>query len=191
MRNRPLGSPRSSATPSSAASRLRKAGERRSSSLSPASVRETLRVVRLKRRTPSVLSSPMIAWLSAEREMPSAPAAFWKLRCRASVTRASSSLRDGLAIGENPAPGWLNWSLLYHQSALPTCNTGQWKERSHDKNLVHFRCLLRPRARDGAAAAGARRRGRRDDAPRRGPRGFADRLWRPAACSEARGDRSR
>ena len=46
------------------------AGRNRTSSCSPASVGATLRVVRESSRTPSVSSSPRIAWLMADGETP-------------------------------------------------------------------------------------------------------------------------
>ena len=50
---------------------------------SPASVGETLRVVRVSSRSPSRASSPRMVWLSADCETPSLAAALVKLRSRA------------------------------------------------------------------------------------------------------------
>ncbi len=59
----------------------------------PASVKETLRVVRLKSRTPSVRSSFPTALLSAVVETPSSSAAVRNLPRRATMRTASSSVR--------------------------------------------------------------------------------------------------
>ena len=65
----------------------------RPSSRSPASVGDTLRVVRVSSRTPSRASSPRMVWLSADCETPSFAAALVKLRSRATATKARRSSR--------------------------------------------------------------------------------------------------
>src|SRR5580704_17993753 len=62
------------------------------SSLSPASVSATLRVVRLNIRIPSRSSRERIVWLMVGRAMPTCAAALVKLRCSATATKAVSSL---------------------------------------------------------------------------------------------------
>src|ERR1700722_15450759 len=57
----------------------------------PASVSATLRVLRLRRRTPSRSSKERMVWLSVGAEIPSCAAAFLKFRCSATATKALSS----------------------------------------------------------------------------------------------------
>ena len=64
----------------------------RATNCSPASVNETLRVVRLNSRMPRRASTAAIGWLSAEGDIPSSAAAARKLLVRASATTASYSL---------------------------------------------------------------------------------------------------
>ncbi len=64
----------------------------------PASVGETLRVVRWSRRRPSRSSRARIAWLKVEGAVPSSSAAPRKLRWVATATKAVRSLSDGLDI---------------------------------------------------------------------------------------------
>ncbi len=66
-------------------------GRRRVSKASPAEVGTTLRVVRLRRRTPSCSSRFRIVWLSVDAEMPSCFAARVKLRCSATTMKALNS----------------------------------------------------------------------------------------------------
>lgn len=61
------------------------------SSRSPASVGETLRVVRVSSRMPSRVSSARTVWLSAEGDTPSCAAAQVKLRSRATARKARRS----------------------------------------------------------------------------------------------------
>lgn len=75
MRSEPAGRFRSSPRDSSWAPTLSKAGPTVAISLSPASVAATLRVVRVSRRTPSLVSSRRIVWLRADCEVPSLAAA--------------------------------------------------------------------------------------------------------------------
>jgi len=58
------------------------------SSVSPSAVVDTLRVVRMSRRTPSRASSIDIERLKAERDRPSRAAARVKLRSVATTTKA-------------------------------------------------------------------------------------------------------
>src|SRR3546814_15337078 len=67
---------------------------------SPASVGDTLRVVRASRRTPSRSSSALIVWLRAEGVTPSLAAALVKLWSRATATKACKSFTFGYAIAE-------------------------------------------------------------------------------------------
>ena len=67
----PAGLSRSSLSAASPPRSPRTAGATRRSSRSPASVGETLRVVRVRRRTPSRASRPRMVWLSADCETPS------------------------------------------------------------------------------------------------------------------------
>ena len=78
----------------------------RSSSRVPASVGETLRVVRCNRRMPRVFSSPIKVWLRVERESPNSSAALRKLRWWAIAAKASRSLNAGLVIGVFSAQGY-------------------------------------------------------------------------------------
>jgi hypothetical protein len=68
---------------------------------SPASVGETLRVVRIRSRTPSRASSPRIVWLSADCETPSFAAAFVKLRSLATARKTRRSLMPWRGIHES------------------------------------------------------------------------------------------
>jgi hypothetical protein len=88
---------------------------------SPASVAETLRVVRLNRRTPSRASSAATAWLSAEVDMPSSVAAARKLPSRATAATASYSVSpvEAFAIILNPASSHAILSALSHQCQRP------------------------------------------------------------------------
>ena len=61
-------------------------------------VAETLRVVRVSRRTPSRSSSLRMVWLSAEGETPSCAAARVKLRSRATWRKATRSLMVSRAL---------------------------------------------------------------------------------------------
>src|SRR5258705_1680875 len=66
----------------------------RANSVRPASVRETLRVVRLNSLVPTRSSSARIVWLKAERERPSLGAARTKLCVSATATKAVSSAKS-------------------------------------------------------------------------------------------------
>jgi hypothetical protein len=59
----------------------------------PAAVGATLRVVRVKSRTPRRASSSRMVWLSADCDTPSFAAAFVKLRSRPTATKANRSSR--------------------------------------------------------------------------------------------------
>jgi hypothetical protein len=91
IRSRPLGVSRNWFTVSTASAISRRAGWMRPRKCSPASVSETLRVVRLKSRTPSRRSMPAIEWLSDDGDTPSSPAAPRKLRRAATAASACSS----------------------------------------------------------------------------------------------------
>ena len=69
-------------------------------SCSPASVGDTLRVVRESSRTPIRSSSPRIAWLSAEGETPRRFAAFVKLRSSATARNADRTFSSSPTIRE-------------------------------------------------------------------------------------------
>jgi hypothetical protein len=60
---------------------------------SPASVGDTLRVVRVSRRSPMRSSSWRIDWLSADCETPSLAAARVKLRSRATMAKVARTLK--------------------------------------------------------------------------------------------------
>src|SRR5215204_2776134 len=90
----PAGFSRSSLMAETSASISSKRGPMLWSRRSPASVGETLRVVRLRSRTPSRSSSSRMVWLSADWETPSLAAALVKLRSRATATKALRSSRQ-------------------------------------------------------------------------------------------------
>jgi hypothetical protein len=73
-------------------------GGRRASNRLPASLRATLRVVRVRSRIPSRVSSRRRAWLSADWEMPSRAAARVKFRSAATAAKAWRSLRSSRCI---------------------------------------------------------------------------------------------
>ena len=91
MRSVPIGLSRNAFTDSTARPTPSSAGRSCASSRSPASVTETLRVVRFKSRTPSRSSSARMVWLKVEAAMPSWAAALPKLRCSATAAKAVSS----------------------------------------------------------------------------------------------------
>src|SRR5258706_975834 len=95
------------------------AGATLDTNCSPVSVSETLRVVRWNRRTPSFASSAAMAWLSAERDMPSSVAAARKPRWRATASTASSSISPDDRIVRIPAPGPAGLYILSHQRHRP------------------------------------------------------------------------
>src|SRR6516225_10836492 len=66
----------------------------------PASVSETLRVVRFNNRTPMRSSKCRIVWLSAEGVTPRREAAARKLRLSATATNAARSARSARRIAE-------------------------------------------------------------------------------------------
>jgi hypothetical protein len=92
MRSVPAGISLSSATCRSSDSMSLSRGATTRNSRSPASVTDTLRVVRVNSRTPSRASSPRIVWLSIDWEMPNRAAARVKLRSSATAINASRSL---------------------------------------------------------------------------------------------------
>ena len=65
---------------------------------SPASVGATLRVVRVRRRTPNRASRARTVWLSADCDTPSFAAARVKLRSRATERKTARSLRSSAGI---------------------------------------------------------------------------------------------
>src|SRR6516164_8449835 len=79
---------------------LRDLLDRRPSRRRPASVRETLRVVRFNNRTPMRSSKCRIVWLSAEGVTPRREAAARKLRLSATATNAARSARSARRIAE-------------------------------------------------------------------------------------------
>ena len=85
MRTVPAGRSRSSVSDASLSSISSNAGRSVSISRSPASVGDTLLVVRVSSRSPSFASSRRIEWLSADCEMPSFAAALVKLRSSATA----------------------------------------------------------------------------------------------------------
>src|SRR5258705_4992843 len=95
------------------------AGATLDTNCSPVAVSETLRVVRWNRRTPSFASSAAMAWLSAERGMPSSVAAARKPRWRATASTASSSISPDDRIVRIPAPGHAGLYILSHQRHRP------------------------------------------------------------------------
>src|SRR5258708_7126059 len=96
------------------------AGATLDTNCSPASVSETLRVVRWNRRTPSFASSAAMAWLNAERDMPSSVAAARKPRWRATASTASSSTSPDDRIVRIPAPLHAALYTLSRQRQRPT-----------------------------------------------------------------------
>src|SRR5260221_11129320 len=96
------------------------AGATPETNCSPASVSETLRVVRWNRRTPSFASSAAMAWLNAERDMPSSVAAARKPRWRATASTASSSTSPDDRIVRIPAPLHAALYTLSRQRQRPT-----------------------------------------------------------------------
>src|SRR6266516_459886 len=82
---------------------------------SPASVGETLRVVRVNNRTPKRLSSCLMVWLSADCETPSFAAALVKLRSCPTAMNASISSSSLL---KNPRHSeCIVIQFFYHESA--------------------------------------------------------------------------
>jgi hypothetical protein len=71
------------------------------SSLSPAGVGETLRVVLASSLTPSLSSNPRMAWLNAEGEIPREAATLVKLRSRATAAKAIRSFSSPRSIAAN------------------------------------------------------------------------------------------
>jgi len=80
-----------SAAMSASISEIRGASDWRS--FSPASVVETLRVVRASSRTPMRVSSRLTVWLSVDWVMPILAAAFVKLRSSATTRNHKRSLK--------------------------------------------------------------------------------------------------
>ncbi len=87
-RSRPTVSPGCAATSARAATSCPTDGPAPSTRRLPASVSETLRVVRARSTTRSCSSSCRTAWLTADLETPSSRAALLKLRCRATTRNA-------------------------------------------------------------------------------------------------------
>ncbi|CAM2160644.1 hypothetical protein PT2222_80228 [Paraburkholderia tropica] len=146
-------------------------------------------MVRCSSRTESVFSSPRIAWLSAERDTPSSPAACTKLRRAATVMNAWRSASVGLPggllvallvdlrIGEFSSTRDADWRGFcdesYRSSMKPTFIDGA----QHDEELADYRRVERPWAGHDGASAGARRRRGRDAAQARRTRRSARAIW--------------
>ncbi len=109
----PAGRSRNALTDSIAASNPSSSGRNWRSMRSPASVRATLRVVRLSRRTPSRSSSDRTVWLKVAVESPSRLAALVKLASSATATKALSSANCVPRMGSAP------WATAGYQPALP------------------------------------------------------------------------
>ena len=131
----------------------------------PASVTETLRVVRLSNRTPRRCSRLRSAWLKPERETPRASAAWRKLRCSATAAKAASSSRVGLLIGENASPNHSTPAGLCHQSHVR--DAGKMNDERQSKDLADHRRIFWPGPRDDRTTPGTRRPGRSHGAARR------------------------
>ncbi|MNL18079.1 hypothetical protein D3C87_1392100 [compost metagenome] len=112
IRTVPAGLSRMAVSDASSCSISLKCGLNTLSSLCPASVVDTLRVVRVSRRTPKRASSASIAWLSAERDKPSCAAARVKLRACATATKVWRSFRFSLAISEFSTPGHADFPVF-------------------------------------------------------------------------------
>ena len=85
----------------SASAMAARAGSTCSSSLCPASVGATLRVVRERMRTPRLVSRPVIAWLTADTEMPSSRDAARKLRRAATMAKMDKAGKSVRFIGQH------------------------------------------------------------------------------------------
>ncbi len=119
MRTVPTGLSRAERSAVSSASSSLNIGDRRLSRRVPASVAETLRVVRVSRRTPRRASSAVMAWLRAERDMPSCAAARVKLRSCATATKARRSFRFSAGIGAFHAHACSYFSILSTNDLVP------------------------------------------------------------------------
>ena len=91
MRTVPDGFPRRAEAASTPEAISSSAGRTERSSVSPASVVDTERVVRERSRTPSRSSSAFMAWLNADWDTPSSAAARVKLPCSATTAKAARS----------------------------------------------------------------------------------------------------
>src|SRR5246127_598743 len=111
------------------------AGATPETNCSPASVSDTLRVVRWNRRTPSFPSSAAMAWLNAERDMPSSVAAARKPRWRATASTASSSISPDELIVQIPAP---DHAGLYTLSSQRQCPISRFIHRSLEESAMRF-----------------------------------------------------
>src|ERR1700739_3174017 len=111
------------------------AGATPETNCAPASVSETLRVVRWNRRTPSFASSAAMAWLNAERDMPSSVAAARKPRWRATASTASSSISPDDRIVQIPAP---SHAVLYTLSGQQQCAISGFIHRSPGESAMRF-----------------------------------------------------
>src|SRR5579859_2982095 len=103
-RNEPAGRSRKPFTTSRAAATSVKAGPSRSSKPLPASVRMTLRVVRLSSLTPSCASSRRTASLSPDALPPPARAPSRNPRARATATKAFRSPRSTFTVRHSAQP---------------------------------------------------------------------------------------
>lgn len=112
------------------------------SSRAPASVTETLRVVRVSSRTPSRASSASIEWLSAERETPICAAARVKLRSRATTTKACRSLRFSVVTDE--LVNWIHKCIPILQSSQPMARFLEFGHRSISQELSMCHRPLKP-----------------------------------------------
>src|SRR5882757_8293046 len=111
------------------------AGATPETNCSPASVSDTLRVVRWNRRTPSFASSAAMAWLNAERDMPSSVAAARKPRWRATASTASSSISPDDRIVQIPAPPHAE---LYTLSGQQQCPISRFIHRSLGESAMRL-----------------------------------------------------
>ena len=101
IRNTPDGVSRCDRTPSIAPRISISAGLTRSTKSRPASVSDTLRVVRLNSRTPRFISSRPTVWDSAVVDMPRSSAAARNEPRRAMASTASSPFNPGSVIIPN------------------------------------------------------------------------------------------
>ena len=100
MRTTPAGLSRKSDSAASCAVISSMRGATAWNSASPASVVDTLRVVRVSSRTPTRASRSRMVWLSADCDTPSRVAARVKLRSRATARNTSRSFRFSRAMSK-------------------------------------------------------------------------------------------
>ena len=134
----PAGLSRNALSAASSASMPSKCGPRALSSLSPAAVGTTLRVVGVKSRNPSRPSSPRIVWLRAEANNPSCAAARVKLRSCATARKATRVLRFRRDITGDIAPrlAEIADTVLFGEV---------WRRKGlsqRDRSLITVACLI-------------------------------------------------